>query len=170
MVKIQLCACGCEEIPKFDNHYRQNKYVEGHNKGEFHANFKGGRVRHSNGYIMILQPDHPYCNGKGYVMEHRLVMEEYLGRYLTKKEDVHHLNGIKTDNGIENLQIVSKSEHGKITHPIIDKSNRSCFKCGTKTTGFNKYRNNEPVWLAHPLTKLKWICKSCYGKIYRGLK
>lgn len=46
--------------------------------------------------------------------EHRMVMEAYIGRKLNKEELIHHINGIKDDNRIENLQIVTRSEHGKI--------------------------------------------------------
>ncbi len=45
---------------------------------------------------------------------HRYVMEEYLGRRLSREEHVHHINHDKKDNRIENLQIISNSEHGKL--------------------------------------------------------
>lgn len=76
--------------------------------------WKGGRIKSTQGYINIYKPDHPSSiNGKGsarkYVLEHRLVMEEHLGRYLTDNETVHHKNGIKTDNRIENLELWTKN-------------------------------------------------------------
>src|SRR5688572_26402029 len=126
-MKIQ-CACGCtQEIEQYDSYGRQRKYVNGHNNSkERHFKWKGGRIRHSNGYVKLLMKDHPFCDSKGYVMEHRLVMEEFLGRYLTKDEDIHHINGIKTDNRIENLELMTKSEHGKLTRILcsIRRSNK----------------------------------------------
>lgn len=74
----------------------------------------GGRSTIKSGYILRFFPDHPFSNVRGYVYEHRLVMEEHLGRYLDKKEVVHHINGNNTDNSIDNLQLfINNSEHIK---------------------------------------------------------
>jgi len=84
------------------------------NKGSKNPRWKGGRRNHTEGYIQILMPQHPFCDSNGYVFEHRLVMEKHLKRYLKKVERVHHLNGIKSDNKIENLILFpSESEHQK---------------------------------------------------------
>jgi hypothetical protein len=53
----------------------------------------------SNGYVYISTPN------KGNIAEHRLVMEEHLGRKLLPGENVHHVNGVRHDNRIENLEL-----------------------------------------------------------------
>jgi len=65
----------------------------------------------SGGYVKLYSPNHPKADNDGYVLEHRLVMESSIGRYLDTSEIVHHRNGIKKDNRIENLTIVSKKHH-----------------------------------------------------------
>ena len=77
---------------------------------------------HSGGYILVYHPEHPCADQTGYVLEHRLVVEAKLGRYLSSDEVVHHKNGIKTDNGIDNLIIISKSEHAKIHNNLGGKN------------------------------------------------
>ena len=56
-------------------------------------------------------PDHPYASKDGYVMEHILIMENYIGRYITREEVVHHINKIRDDNRIENLKLMTFKEH-----------------------------------------------------------
>ena len=68
-----------------------------------HPNWKGGKIKDSNGYILILKRSHSFCNRRGYILEHRLVVEKQIDRYLSPTEHVHHINGIKTDNRRENL-------------------------------------------------------------------
>ncbi len=78
--------------------------------GERNRNWKGGIKIDKDGYILIYSPKHPY-NACNYVREHILVMEKKIGRYLNKNEIVHHKDGIKSNNKIKNLQLMSISKH-----------------------------------------------------------
>jgi len=76
-------------------------------KGEKNPNWNGGRLTQSDGRILLLCPDHPHAQKKGYMRRSRLVMEKYLGRYLKPEEIVHHRNEILSDDREKNLRVFS---------------------------------------------------------------
>jgi len=80
-------------------------------KKEGHPKWVGGRRHDNAGYVLIWNPEHPNATIHKTVLEHRLVMEKHLGRYLEPWEIIHHKNGVKDDNQIENLELLPKSEH-----------------------------------------------------------
>lgn len=82
-------------------------------------NWKGGR-RYLRGYVELRVS--PEIRKSRRIFEHRLVMEKHLGRRLTSREFIHHKNGIKDDNRLENLEIVNLNSHrGKVTCPYCQK-------------------------------------------------
>ncbi len=94
--------------------YLNKVVIKGRARREKHGSWKGGR-RIVDGYVMIkpTNDDLLFCtpNSSGYVSEHRLVMGRSLGRKLLRTETVHHVNGDRLDNRLENLQ-VRQGHHG----------------------------------------------------------
>lgn len=134
-----LCACGCgKSLSQLDKKGRPRKYIHNHHwigikrapfTHEHRANIKkararqagrinwqGGKSKMSHGYVRIWKPNHPTAS-YGYVLEHHLVMEDSLGRYLNVGEVVHHINHRRDDNRIENLKLFSShGEHMREAH------------------------------------------------------
>lgn len=93
-----------------------------------------------NGYIMRKVNNHPKQNKRGYVAEHRLIYEKYLGRFLDSKEVIHHINGNREDNRLENLQLsIENSEHIKKYHNK-DRNKNGQFICENPIFNEIKFR------------------------------
>jgi hypothetical protein len=90
-------------------------------KGRGHGNWKGGRYVDNRGYVMVKDRSHPNANANGQVSEHRIVMEQHLGRLLKKHESVHHKNGVRTDNRIQNLELWTVPQpYGQRVSDLVD--------------------------------------------------
>lgn len=111
-----LCQCDCGQQKEIAAGSLSNKTTKscGHpHRGKESHQWRGGRSRWAQGYIRLYLPEIP---GKGKdpryrVFEHVLVMEQKLGRSLLPGETVHHKNGIRDDNRIENLELWA-TKHG----------------------------------------------------------
>ena len=104
--------CNIEDCTKshYGRGYCNMHYTRWRNHGDPTINKAiTGRKWKQNGYVMLHLPEHPNSQKSGTIREHVLIMSEYLGRPLRKDETVHHINGIKNDNRIENLELWSKS-------------------------------------------------------------
>ncbi len=112
---------------------KRNKLGQFFAKGNQAGHWKGGRAKTGRGYIKIYIPNHPNAS-KGYVFEHRFIMEKKLGRYLFSHEIVHHINHIKIDNRLENLILTTRKGHPKIHNWIQNRWSlkyEKCIDCGT---------------------------------------
>jgi hypothetical protein len=79
-------------------------------RGSENANYRGGRIINKVGYVLVL-----LVGTNHYQYEHRKVMENFLGRKLKRNESIHHINGIRSDNNLENLLLMKKREHDRFS-------------------------------------------------------
>lgn len=118
---ISICKeCGSDnnvvtaKYTKFPGYCRKCIYRKKRSKVPSNGKPWRGYEIDKSGYKVISgQWDHSCCDSRGCVREHRLVMEKWLGRFLLKDEVVHHMNGIKDDNRIENLELSDIHKHAK---------------------------------------------------------
>jgi len=146
---------------------------------------KGSKNKHSKrryqsavGYIFIKQ-DHPNSDKRGYIPEHVLTMSNNLKRPIDKSEVVHHINGVKFDNRIENLVVMKRAVHTShhhkgfykpnslknLTHvPSIVMHHYSCKHCSKSfsTTGA-KQRHNKNVFCSSSCSTTYWRSKKYWS-------
>jgi HNH endonuclease len=167
----RFCLCGCGQEVRGLNHQTPRqpvRYKSGHNgrlqpKRENSCRWKGGTTFNKS-YRKILQPDHPRADPKGYVFEHILVIEEIIGRYLERPEEVHHINGKRDDNRPENLKLMPNDAMHKKEH-LLDMSDRRCCDCGIDKT-------SRRIWINAGLDSNNnqlWRCAICYWRLYRKM-
>jgi hypothetical protein len=115
IIKICQCGCGKKREFRFKSQVKGFKFIRGHFRkfqiGNKAPCWKGG-VIYKRGYVFIYNPTHPH-HDQEYVKRSRLEMEKKIGRYLESFELVHHINGIKDDDRIENLFLTTRIEHSR---------------------------------------------------------
>ena len=175
---MNICIyCKKQFIPKSSRN--KNFYCSLHC---FHKNITGKarkESRYSWGYRYMFRPEHPHANDGAYVAEHRLIMEKKLGRYLKSNEIVHHINGNKLDNTLENLILISRLEHA-IEHNLGQKF---LGKYHTKESIAKMSKTRKAMYASgykHPLlgirrseetkSRIRVGLKRYYGKLSSGSK
>ena len=112
---MKYCSCKCRGMairgknnPMYRKHFSEKtkRLWRIQRKGNKNS-WKGG-IKNSSGYVYLYQPKHPSAISN-YIRRSRLVMETQIGRYLTRKEVVHHINGITNDDRPENLKLFANN-------------------------------------------------------------
>lgn len=119
-------------------------------------------------YLYAKVPNHPNANKNGYVLLHRAIMENSIGRYLTKDEVVHHKDHNKFNNDISNLQLMTHKEHSLLhalenaktkLYDIVELKCPSCGKIFCKPITTTHLQDNNRI--------MDTCCRSCCSKIGR---
>lgn len=114
------------------------------------------RILDHDGYITNYMPGHPRAR-KSRVYEHIIIMEKHLGRLISRNEIIHHKNGIKDDNRIENLELMTKTQHQNLHAYKRSINNKEvfcpyCHKNDVYKDGIRKTRNT---------IRQGWHCTNC---------
>ena len=112
MTRYWLCQCTCgtvKEVEGYSLTRSASKSCGCIYRGDKSANWKGGKSL-SHGYVLIKNPDKTKYGSANRIGEHRMVMADALDRPLYDNENVHHMNGNRADNRLENLELWIKHQ------------------------------------------------------------
>ena len=116
-------------------------------------------------YVFVIVRNHPRATRHGYVLEHRIIMENNLKRCLKDNEIVHHKNGIKNDNRIENLEVMDEIKHKKL-HGLQRGKIYVVLACPNCLKTFTRRRYQTS--LAKKSNNLNFCCRSCGVRFYHS--
>lgn len=163
-IEFIYCGCGCQKTrSKYNRRKQLAKFITGHGLriprfGEDNHRYKGGRIITSDGgYVKIKKPEHRSANKYGYVYEHRIVYEEYYNCCLLDWISIHHKDGNRQNNKIENLQPVTKAQHRE--QHKKDMSKRICLICNVNISLDSNGKNSWFKYLDG------FICRRCHLRI-----
>lgn len=122
--------------------------------------WKISKVVSKGDYNYVVVRNHPNATKNGYVLHHRIVMENKLGRLLSSNEIVHHKNGDKKDNRVENLEVMSSKEHARL-HGLEQGVQMVELKCPHCSESFIREKRQ-----THLQKRSSWTTcsRSCRGK------
>lgn len=112
-------------------------------------------------YLYAVVPEHPKATKNNYVLLHRVIMENSLGRILSDEEVVHHKDHNKYNNDIDNLEILTKVEHNR-RHGLEQGRMTVILRCPVCGKEFVKAKNQ-----THLQKKSKFNC-TCCSPVCRG--
>jgi len=116
---VKCIICGTEKTVRCDaklQKFCSRSCAQKTRTGARNSKWRGGKIKLDDGRVAVYAPGHPNANlfGGTHILEYRLIAEKKVGRPLFNSEVVHHVNGDPTDNDINNLQIMTPSEHALI--------------------------------------------------------
>ena len=117
-------------------------------------------------YNYAIVPEHPKAIAHGYVLEHRIIMENHLGRLLLENEVVHHINGNKKDNNVDNLRVMDKKEHARL-HGLKKGRKFVDLVCPQCKKRFTKYHSQTHLAKGGTYTSCS---RACSGKFSRDIQ
>lgn len=177
------CRCGCNEdikimtstwekgighlLQRYKSSHNPRNYPKNLPTREKHHNWKGGRILIgiNRKYVAIRRKYHPFCDPMGYVLEHRYRMELMLGRYLTREEVVHHIDGNGHNNEESNLMLFASHSEHMTYERTKDMSKRRCEICGSKKTQMKKRKGKLHVqWYGNENDG--FVCRNCHNRDY----
>lgn len=119
-------------------------------------------------YNYAVVPEHPNRTKNDYVLEHRVIMENHLGRLLNEDEVVHHINGDKKDNRLDNLEVLSRKEHAKL-HGIKQGHKMVVLQCPWCGEIFTRNKRNSFL-VKHNKYQCTCCSNKCCGKLYSHIQ
>lgn len=120
------------------------------------------RVVSKGDYDYAVAKDHPNATKHGYVLMHRIVVENHLGRLLNPEELVHHVNHKKKDNRIENLEVLTSKQHMRLHASGRKMCHIRCPQCKVEFC-----RAHNLTHLGNGRGKLTFCSRSCKGTFHR---
>lgn len=114
-------------------------------------------------YTYAVVPDHPHATKNGYVLEHRIVMENHLGRLLTDDEEVHHKDENGKNNALDNLEVKSKSQHHR-DHGLAKGRKHAELICPGCDKVFIRFKNRTFLQNGTKWTACSYRCRSVFSR------
>lgn len=151
---MNICQCGCGVKVN-------NKWSIGHNRRNVSPTNKIGYTMNGTKYVWICTPMHPRANKMGYVKRCYLVIESSIGRHIEHNEVVHHINGNCSDDRMDNLLLLTKKQHDRISvlisekclHPDCDNIHAARGLCKSH---YMKYKRSKRIMPFKPSRKNRW--------------